>query len=143
MSKLPGLAALGGVALAAAAVVLGVSPILAQPSSHPGRQIYNDAGCQHCHGNRGQGGISIDFPRGPSLRTTALDRDTMTMIINCGLPGTRMPAWLEGAYTEVECFGEPLGQPPAGMIVPGALTEEQIAELVDYIFEEFVQTPQQ
>lgn len=132
----------GAAALAAlAAVAFTTFPVLAQPSTHPGRQIYVDSGCQNCHGNRGQGGVSIDFPKGPSLRTSALDPGTMTEIVKCGIPGTRMPAWLEGAYTEVECHGE-LGAPPPGMTVPAALTAEQIDTLVEYIFDELVQTPQ-
>ena len=124
-------------------VLTAASPILAQPSSHPGRRIYVDAGCHNCHGNRGQGGDSVDFPKGSSLRTTFLDRKSMTEIINCGIPGTRMPAWLHGAYTEVECYGEPIGSAPAGMIVPAALTADQVAEMVDYIYDELVQTPKQ
>jgi mono/diheme cytochrome c family protein len=132
------------VGLALTGLLLAAGPLQAQPSKHPGRAIYVDVGCANCHGSRGQGGVSVDFPKGPSLRMTQLDRDTMTMIVECGIPGTRMPAWLQGAYTDVECYGEALAEEgPAGMIVPGALTKEQIGVLVDYIFDELVQTPQQ
>lgn len=133
---------------AVAALVLAGAGLLAAPAlsqdAHldEGRQVYRDGGCANCHGPRGQGGVSIDFPRGPSLRTTLLDKETMLEIIRCGIPGTRMPAWLKGAYTEIECHGEPLGATPSGMVVPAAFTEEQLVALVDYIYAEFVQTPQ-
>lgn len=134
---------------ALAALVLAGSgalavPVLAQDAHlDEGKQVYRDAGCANCHGPKGQGGVSIDFPKGPSLRTTQLDKETMLGIIKCGIPGTRMPAWLKGAYTEVDCYGEPLGTVPSGMVVPAAFTEEQLTALVDYIFDDFVQTPQQ
>ena len=108
-----------------------------------GKHVWSDAACANCHGPRGQGGISVDFPRGPSLRTTQLDKESALEIIKCGIPNTRMPAWLKGAYTEVECYGEPVGALPPGMTVPGAFTEKQLTALVDYIFATFVQTPQQ
>lgn len=131
------------------ALVLGAGlsavPALGQDEAQvaTGKQVWSDAGCSNCHGPRGQGGISVDFPRGPSLRTTALDKETMLEIIKCGIPGTRMPAWLKGAYTEVECYGEPTGSLPSGMTVPAAFTEDELTALVEYIFATFVQTPQQ
>jgi len=122
----------------------GGVPALAQDAHiDEGKQVWRDAGCANCHGPRGQGGVSVDFPKGPSLRTTQLDKESMLGIVKCGIPGTRMPAWLKGAYTEVECYGEPVGKLPSGMTVPGAFTEEQLTALVDYIYATFVQTPQQ
>jgi len=134
---------------AAGALVLGAGltavPALAQDEAQleTGKRVWSDAACGNCHGPRGQGGISIDFPRGPSLRTTGLDKETMLGIIECGIPGTRMPAWLKGAYTEVECYGEPTGALPSGMTVPAAFTREELTALVEYIYATFVQTPQQ
>lgn len=107
-----------------------------------GKRLYADAACGNCHGNRGQGGGGVDFPDGPSLRTSGLDKETMELIIACGIPGTRMPAWLRGAYTETECYGEPIGPHPAGTIVTGIFSEEDISTLVDYIIAEFQQPAQ-
>ncbi len=107
-----------------------------------GKRLYADAACANCHGNRGQGGGGVDFPDGPSLRTSGLDKETMELVISCGIPGTRMPAWLKGAYTETECYGEPIGPHPAGTIVTGIFSEEEISTLVDYIIAEFQQPAQ-
>jgi hypothetical protein len=129
----------------AAFVGLGV-PVLAQDDADlaVGKDTWNRAQCTNCHGNMAQGGAGGDYPIGPSLRNTALDKETMALIVSCGLPGTQMPAWLKGAYTEVECYGEPVGsRPAAGVIVPGLFSEEEIKAVVDYIFATFVQTPQQ
>lgn len=127
----------------AACIGLGF-PALAQnsPDLTAGQNVWNRGGCTNCHGNMGQGGNGGDYPIGPSFRTTALDKETMTLIVSCGLPGTPMPAWLKGAYTEVECYGMPVGSSPPGLSVPRLFTAEEIAALVDYIFGTFVQTPQ-
>jgi mono/diheme cytochrome c family protein len=127
----------------AAFIGLGI-PALAQDSSNltAGQNVWNRAGCFNCHGENAGGGNGGDSPVGPSLRTTALDKETMALIVSCGLPGTPMPSWLKGAYTEVECYGMPLGSPPAGLSVPRPFTAEEITALVDFIFANFVQTPQ-
>jgi hypothetical protein len=62
----------------------------------------------------------------------------MTLIISCGVPGTRMPGWLTGAYTETECYGQPLGAVPSGTLVTGIFTAEQVDNLVTYIRREFM-----
>jgi hypothetical protein len=97
-----------------------------------GKRIWVDAACFNCHGTNGQGGSSKDFPHGPSLRTSQLDRATMLEVTACGLPGTLMPAWAKGAYTERACFGE-TGPVPEGTRVIGAYDEAQLESLMDYI----------
>ena len=68
----------------------------------------------------------------------------MALIVSCGLPGMSMPAWFEGAYSEVECYGMPLGtRPETGLNITGIFTAEEIQALIDYIFATFVPTPQQ
>ena len=64
----------------AASVGLGV-PVMAQDSSDlaAGQNAWNRAGCYNCHGSRAQGGDGGDYPMGPALRTTALDKETMMM----------------------------------------------------------------
>ncbi|MCR6671242.1 cytochrome c [Devosia ginsengisoli] len=133
------LAVLGGAALFAAAG----PATLAQDNTDAdmlkeGRRVYVEGSCANCHGPKGAGGVSVDFPKGPNLRTSALDRQTMLDIISCGLPGTRMPGWLKGAYTDVSCFGEELGPIPAGVQVNGAFTLEELEALVTYIEKDFM-----
>jgi hypothetical protein len=97
-----------------------------------GKRIWVDAACFNCHGTNGQGGSSKDFPHGPSLRASQLDRATMLEITACGLPGTLMPGWAKGAYTERPCFGE-IGPVPEGTRLVGAYDEAQLESLMDYI----------
>ena len=127
----------------AASVGLGV-PVMAQNSSDlaAGQNAWNRAGCYNCHGSRAQGGDGGDYPMGPASTTTSLDKETMVMIVSCGLPGTPMPAWLKGAYTTVQCYGMPLGSRPADTVIPAILTADEIKALVDYVFATFVQKPQ-
>lgn len=104
-----------------------------------GRAAWNKASCADCHGVTGGGGGNPDFPVGPSLRSTALDRATLVEVIGCGLPGSQMPAWLKGAYTEVECFGMPLGSPPPGTAMRSLLDSTEVEALVDFLEAEIVQ----
>lgn len=106
-----------------------------------GKHIWQDAACYNCHGTNGQGGHSPDFPAGPNLRTSGLDADTMLQITECGITGTRMPAWLKGAYTEVACFGSPLGPAPSGTLVAGAYSQDDLKDLVAYIQTNFMKQP--
>jgi hypothetical protein len=85
----------------------------------------------------GQGGSNPDFPQGPSLRASPLDRAGLIEVISCGKPGAPMPAWLKGAYTEHACFGLELGPPPERTMVAGTFDSAQIEALVDYILTEF------
>lgn len=97
-----------------------------------GKRVWADAACYNCHGNNGQGGNSKDFPKGPSLRTSQLDYDFMLEVIACGLPGTRMPGWAKGAYTERPCFGE-TGPIPEDTQVIDVYDEQQLADLMAFI----------
>jgi mono/diheme cytochrome c family protein len=106
-----------------------------------GKHIWQDAACYNCHGTNGQGGHSPDFPAGPNLRTSGLDPDTMLMMVECGIPNTRMPAWLKGAYTDVACYGNPLGPAPAGTLISGAYNEDDLKNLVDYVQTNFMKQP--
>jgi len=106
-----------------------------------GKHIWSDAACSNCHGANAGGGHSADFPAGPSLRTSGLDPDTMLQIIECGIPDTKMPAWLQGAYTETACYGNPLGPAPSGIVASAAYSEDQLKDLVAYIQATFVVKP--
>ncbi|QDZ12047.1 cytochrome c [Devosia ginsengisoli] len=132
------LAAMAGATLLAATVPGALAQDADADMLKEGRRVYVEGSCANCHGPKGAGGVSVDFPKGPNLRTSALDRQTMLDIISCGLPGTRMPGWLKGAYTEVSCFGEELGPIPSGVQVNGAFTLEELEALVTYIEKDFM-----
>jgi mono/diheme cytochrome c family protein len=104
----------------------------AQNDTSAGLQVWSSSGCGNCHGARGEGGSSHDFPDGPSLRTTIFEGEALVDAIRCGLPGTPMPAWQLGAYTAVECYGM-IGEVPEGTVVTNTLTAEQIDDLVEFI----------
>ncbi len=114
-------------------------PTLAQDAAKvdAGRQVWA-IGCSSCHGDIGQGGMDpVSSPVGPSLRSTELDRTDLVEITSCGRPGTQMPAWLKGAYTEAGCFGQAPGPAPARTNIAGAFDADQIEALVDYILAGF------
>jgi mono/diheme cytochrome c family protein len=98
-----------------------------------GEDAWDKAGCYQCHGASGEGGEGGEFPAGPSLRKTRLDRATLKETISCGRPGTPMPAWLDGAYTERPCHGLPKGRAPAGVVLTPVLSADEIEALLDYL----------
>lgn len=102
-----------------------------------GQDAWSKAGCASCHGDSGAGGSDPDYPAGPSLRTSPLDRTGLIETISCGRPGTQMPAWLKGAYTVTGCYGQPPGPPPPRTSTRGLLDADQIAALADFIITEF------
>jgi mono/diheme cytochrome c family protein len=103
-----------------------------------GEDAWNKAGCFQCHGAAGEGGSGGEFPAGPSLRQTRLDRATLAETISCGRPGTEMPAWRDGAYTEHPCYGLPKGRPPPGVVLTPVLGADEITALVDYLMAQIV-----
>ena len=103
-----------------------------------GEAAWNKAACLQCHGSAGEGGTGGEFPAGPSLRTTQLNRVLLIDTIRCGRPGTQMPAWLDGAYTEISCHGLPKGPPPAGLDLTPVLSGDEVDALVDYMMAKMV-----
>jgi mono/diheme cytochrome c family protein len=120
-----GLAA--GLALTSVAWAQGTARVAA------GEDAWDKAGCFECHGTSGEGGPGGEFPAGPSLRATRLDRADLVETISCGRPGTPMPAWLERAYTERPCYGLPKGPAPAGVVLTPVLSADEIVALLDYL----------
>jgi mono/diheme cytochrome c family protein len=103
-----------------------------------GEAAWNKAACLQCHGSAGEGGAGGEFPAGPSLRTTQLNRAMLADTIRCGRPGTQMPAWLDGAYTDISCYGLPKGPPPAGLDLTPVLSGDEVDALVDYMMAKMV-----
>ena len=128
-------------------IALGVVTLLALMSSAraqdaarlaAGESAWNKAACLQCHGSAGEGGTGGEFPAGPSLHTTQLNRSMLVDTIRCGRPGTQMPAWLDGAYIEISCYGLPKGPPPAGLDLTPVLSGDEIEALVDYMMAKMV-----
>jgi len=103
-----------------------------------GEAAWDKAGCLQCHGSTGEGGAGGEFPAGPSLRKTRLDRAALIEAISCGLPGTQMPGWLDGAYTQRSCYGFPPGPAPDGTDLSPVLSANEIETLVDYLLAKIV-----
>jgi len=103
-----------------------------------GENAWDKAGCLQCHGASGQGGDGGEFPAGPSLQKTRLDRAALAETISCGLPGTQMPAWLDDAYTKRSCYGFPIGPAPAEVTATPVLNAGEIEALVDYLMAKIV-----
>jgi len=128
------------VAIAAGALLALAVSAHAQDAARlaAGEAAWNKAACLQCHGSTGEGGTGGEFPAGPSLRTTQLNRAMLVDTIGCGRPGTQMPAWLDGAYTEISCYGLPKGPPPAGLELTPVLTTEEVEALVDFLMAKMV-----
>jgi mono/diheme cytochrome c family protein len=103
-----------------------------------GEAAWDKAGCLQCHGASGEGGSGGEFPAGPSLRQTRLDRAALVEAISCGLPGTPMPAWLDGAYAKRVCYGFPLGPAPAEITAMPVLSADEVDALVDFLTAKFI-----
>jgi len=103
-----------------------------------GEDAWNKAGCFQCHGASGEGGDGGEFPAGPSLRETRLDRTTLAETISCGRPGTKMPAWLDDAYTQSPCYGLPKGPAPAGLDRTPVLSADEVQALLDHLMAKII-----
>ncbi len=124
--------------LVAACSFVLCAPAFAQDQVAAGEVAWNKAGCLQCHGSNGEGGDGGEFPAGPSLRTTRLDRPALIETISCGLPGTAMPSWLDDAYTKRACYGFPPGAPPAEITTTPVLNAAEIEALVDFLGAKFI-----
>src|ERR1700730_13083016 len=135
--------------MAIAGLVAGLAMTIAASVSTParaqdadrvaaGEEAWDKAGCFQCHGTSGEGGEGGEFPAGPSLRKTKLDRVTPKETISCGRPGTPMPAWLDDAYTERPCHDLAKGRPPVGVVLTPVLNADEIEALLDYLMAKIV-----
>jgi mono/diheme cytochrome c family protein len=123
--------------VAACSFALGASAF-AQDQVAAGEAAWDKAGCLQCHGSNGEGGDGGEFPAGPSLRKTRLDRAALVETISCGLPDTAMPSWLDDAYTKRACYGFPPGPPPAEITTTPVLSAAEIEALVDFLGAKFI-----
>lgn len=116
-------------ALAVAGGLLGLS---APAAAQDGAALWGEGGCFACHGNLATGGEDDAMPKGPNLRRSGLDRATLLEVVSCGLPGTPMPANLDGAYTVTPCYGMPVGPAPDVALV-GGFNAAELEVLVDFL----------
>jgi mono/diheme cytochrome c family protein len=103
-----------------------------------GRRLFLEkAECSFCHGWAGDGNGHPQSPgRAANLRKSQLPRDALITTIGCGIPGTAMPHFDEGAYTDKRCYGmteaELGGRTPT--LPPGSTLQRREIEVVaDYL----------
>jgi hypothetical protein len=93
-----------------------------------GRRIFLEkADCAYCHGWAGDGA---------GQGQSQLARDQLINVISCGVPGTAMPHFDEGAYTDTRCYGmteAELGPRTPPFPPSTTLVKREIDVLVDYL----------
>ena len=128
--------------LAAACAVAPAMPVAAQGDAPEGLAVWKRAPCKECHGTFADGRKDdpggSEFPDGPNLRRTRLDRAAVLETVRCGRPGTDMPSFVAGAYTESLCYGLPPGPVPDNVAQLTALSPRDVEALVDWLFAEIV-----
>lgn len=132
-------------ALAVTALLTGLStPAPAQNlNGDPdlGARVWRELSvCSECHGWAGDGVPDIPQFGGANLRETALTPELAYETIRCGRPGTAMPTFFSGAWSErVPCYGMTAPM-PAGMqpdAAASALADRYIKAVVAFIFRDF------
>ena len=91
--------------------------------------------CSPCHGIRGQGARGPDLTQ--AMSGAGKSDDDLFRIVTQGSPGTEMPAWLAGAYTEIACYGAKGPVPPGLDRVP-VLNADEVVALVDFLLAKVV-----
>ena len=109
-----------------------------------GMRIFQQKGnCQACHGWAGDGRkMDSQMPDGANLRESKLDRDTLIMIIKCGVPGGGMPPFDKLAYSDGRCYGLKQADLKARNVTvaspPATLQPREIELLADFLFAKVV-----
>ena len=115
---------------------MGVVPVSAQ-NLDLGKSVYKTkVNCSQCHGWAGNG--HKEDPRAPTgadLRETVMDAEALYTAVQCGIPGTPMPAFDNFAYKDDRCYGmtaKEMGdmKPPAGS---PKLIKREMNALVAYL----------
>jgi hypothetical protein len=109
-----------------------------------GMRIFQQKGnCQACHGWAGDGRkMDSQMPDGANLRESKLDRDTLIMIIKCGVPGGGMPPFDKLAYSDGRCYGMKQADLKARGVTmatpPATLQPREVELLADFLFAKVV-----
>ena len=140
--------AIGALALAGVAAAYAQAPAPNTPDPRLaalGEQLWNEtASCRNCHGTKANGVADVpQEPNGANLHLTKLTPDQLTEVIKCGRPGTAMPYFAAGSYTDKKCYD--MTAADVGTAIPTSgqpqLAERQINGLVAFIFSRFVGQP--
>jgi mono/diheme cytochrome c family protein len=120
------------------AIAAATLPASAQDDFAVGRRIFLEkADCQYCHGWAGDGAGQGQSPGGAAnLRQSRLDRDSLIMVISCGVPGRAMPHFDDQAYTDKRCYD--MTEAEIGDKVPPlppstSLPRREIEAVADYL----------
>jgi mono/diheme cytochrome c family protein len=128
-----------------AAVVAALAPAcaLAADDFAGGRRIFLEkADCAYCHGWAGDGAGQGQSPGGAAnLRRSQLNRDSLIVVISCGIPGRGMPHFDDQAYTDKRCYGMTAAE--MGDKVPPfppstALPRRDIETVADYLIAKII-----
>jgi hypothetical protein len=108
-----------------------------------GRRLFLEkAECSFCHGWPGDGSGHPQSPgRAANLRQSKLDRDTLIIVISCGIPGTAMPHFDELAYTDKRCYGmteAELGSRTPTLPPSTTLQKREIEIVADYLLAKII-----
>ena len=129
--------------LLAVVIAAGSTTAGAQEDFSYARRLYLDkAQCSYCHGWAGDGaGEGQSNGGAANLRQTRLNRAQLTLVIQCGRPGTAMPHFDESAYRDKPCYGmneaEVGTRKPA--LPPGSTLQPREAEAIaEYLLAKFV-----
>jgi len=108
-----------------------------EASIERGRTIFDGKGaCSFCHGWAGDGqGDPRSEGGAPSLRASALNRDQIREIVQCGRLGTAMPYFDRFAYTDDRCYGMTAADAGAEMPTRSftTLQAHEIDAVADYV----------
>lgn len=120
-----------------------ISPLMAQDNFAYGRRLFLDkAQCSYCHGWAGDGAGEPQSNGGAAnLRNSSLARDTLIEVISCGVPGTPMPHFDEGAYSDNRCYGmteAELGARTPSLPHSTTLQKREIETLADYLLAKII-----
>jgi mono/diheme cytochrome c family protein len=123
-------------------LALLAGPALAQDQLSGGARIYFQKGqCNQCHGKFGDGVGDDPREHGANFRESSLDKQTIMMIVSCGIPGTNMPYFDKFSYTDDRCYGqtgEQLGNQKPQPPLTEFLAKHDIDVVADYVLQTFV-----
>ncbi len=129
-----------GVAVAIA--VSGVNASAQEDFSYARRLYLDKAQCSYCHGWAGDGsGEGHSNGGAANLRQSRLNRAQLTLVIQCGRPGTAMPHFDESAYREKPCYGmneAEVGTRKPALPLGSTLQPRESEAIADYLLAKFV-----
>jgi mono/diheme cytochrome c family protein len=108
-----------------------------------GRRIFLEkADCAYCHGWAVDGAGQGQSPGGAAnLRRSQLSRDSLIVVISCGIPGRGMPHFDDQAYTDKRCYGmtaAELGDKVPPFPPSTTLPRRDIETVADYLLAKIV-----